>query len=365
MRSTGTLGSALAAGLACVSASHRLGCWRPRLASFSLAAVCLLVACATGSAATIDGYASMGASESAGTTYTGSWIPYLANQRGFDFGGAGQPYNVAVGGARSSTLLAQGQHTAVRNLVQNGDVELAFLFIGGNDYFNVGASIADGSLTGPALTSWAQSVVNNIGVAMDTVLSANPTGMVVAGLPDILRTPDGRSTFDTPAEIARGNIAVDLVNSLLKPAVLGRGQVFLDLATFQRDADSAPLVVGGVTIDTVNAGAAPTFLFQDGRHPAAVGNGLIANMFLSAVNIGYGTSYAPLSDLEILTTAGLASQYTGETSQLPYARYVFLPVPEPSSVTLAIASILCLAGSRYRRHTRRPRVVEIETAKAT
>jgi hypothetical protein len=312
-------------------------------------AILLLAACTAGSAATIDGFASMGASESAGTTYTGSWIPYLANQRGFDFGGAGEPYNVAVGGARTDTLLTQGQHTAVRNLVQAGDVELAFLFIGANDYFNVGASIADGSLAGPALTAWAQGVANNIATAMDTVLSANPTGMVVAGLPDILRTPAGRATFDTPAEIARGNIAVDLVNSLLKPTVLSRGQVYVDLATASRDADSAPLVVGGVTIDTVNAGAAPTFFFQDGRHPAAVGNGLVANMFLSAVNIGYGTSYTPLSDLEILTTAGMAGQYTGETSQLPYARYVFLPVPEPASVSLAIAATVCLLGCRSRR----------------
>jgi hypothetical protein len=316
---------------------------------FAGLALATLLTCATAEASTIDGYASMGASESEGTAYTGSWVPYLANQRGFNFGGVGQPYNVAIGGARSSTLLTQGQHTEVRNLVQNGNVNLAFLFIGGNDFFNVGASIADGSLTGPALTAWAQSVVGNIGVAMDTVLSANPTGMVVAGLPDILRTPGGRAIFDTPAETARGNAAVDLVNTLLKPAVLGRGQVFVDLATASRDADSAPLYVGGVLIDTVNAGAEPTFFFQDARHPAAVGNGLVANMFLSAVNLGYGTNYAPLSDLEILTTAGLAGQYTGETSQLPYARYVLLPVPEPASVGLAATAVACLLGGRCRR----------------
>ncbi len=59
-------------------------------------------------AATFGGFAAMGASESAGTTYTGSWVPYLANQRGLNFGGAGQPYNVAVGGATSATLLSAG-----------------------------------------------------------------------------------------------------------------------------------------------------------------------------------------------------------------------------------------------------------------
>lgn len=322
---------------------------RPLCISIALAA-CLATAA---KAASIGGYASMGASESAGTAYTGSWVPHLANQRGFNFGGAGQPYNVAVGGARTSTLLTQGQHTAVQSLVQNGDVDLAYLFIGGNDFFSVGLTIADGSLSGPALNAWAQSVVTNIDTAMDTVLSANPVGMVVMGMPDILLTPAGRSIFDTPAEIARGTAAVDLVNSLLLADVLARGQVFVDLTSAMRDTNAAPLVVGGVTIDTVTASSDPTHFFQDGRHPAAVGNGIAANLMLTAVNVGYGTSHLPLSDLEILTTAGLAGQYTGESSNLPYATYIVTPVPEPSTIVLSGLAILCLAASARRTVTAR------------
>ena len=302
-------------------------------------------------AETIAGFASMGASESQGTAYTGSWVPYVANQRGLNFGGTGQPYNVAVGGARTNTLLTQGQHTTVQALVQNGQVDIAYLFIGGNDFFAVGANIASGALAGPALEAWAQGVVDNIGTAMDTVLAADPLGMVVTGMPDILLTPGGRAVFDTPAEIARGEVAVDLVNSLLKPAVVGRGQVYVDLALANRGANLAPLVVGGVVIDTVNASSDPSHFFQDGRHPAAVGNGLIANIFLEAVNLGYGTNYPLLTDLEILTTAGLESSYTGETSSLPYASFITLPVPEPSTLCLALVAgfmVLVAAVSRQR-----------------
>ncbi len=299
-------------------------------------------------AAVINGYASMGASESAGTTYTGSWVPYLANQRGFNFGGPTMPYNVAIGGVKTDTLLTQGQHTAVQTLVQNGDVDLAYLLIGGNDFFAVGTSIADGSLAGPALTAWAQGVVTNINTAVDTVLSANPVGMVVAGLPDVLLTPAGRSTFDTPVEIQRGTEAVDLVNSLLMAEVLARGLVFVDLATSVRDINQAPLVVGGVTIDVVNASTDPTHFFQDGRHPAAVGNGLVANLFLEAANIGYGTNYAILTDFEILTTAGLAGSYTGETSNLPYENYIITDVPEPQALVLAGVAALGLLAVRRR-----------------
>jgi len=317
---------------------------------FPLACACvILVSSLSLSRAEIAGYGSMGASESQGTTYTGSWIPYLANQRGFNFGGAGQPYNVAVGGARTNTLLTQGQHTQMQTLVQNGDVDVAYLFIGANDFFNVGANIASGALTGPALDAWAEGVVNNIGTAMDTVLSAGPEGMIVTGMPDVLLTPGGRAVFDTPAEIARGTAAVDLVNSLLKPAVLGRGQVYVDLATANREANLVPLVVGGVTIDTVNASSDPTHFFQDGRHPAAVGNGIIANLFITATNMAFGTNHDRFSDLEILTTAGLAGQYTGETSALPYSRYVVLPVPEPATVWLAVSAVASLAIFGRRR----------------
>lgn len=269
------------------------------------------------------GYASLGASESEGTTYTGSWVPYLANQRGLNFGGAGQPYNVAVGGARTGTLLTQGQHTDVRDLVDAGLVDVAYLFIGGNDFFAAGPAILGGSLSGAALQSWAQGLVDNIQTAMDTVLGADPLGMIVVGLPDITLTPGGRASITSEEQRLRGVAAVDLVNSLLEPAVLARGQTFLDAARALRDLNATPLVIGGVSIDTVNASSNATHFFQDSRHPAAVGNGVIANLFLEATNLSFGTSFALFSDQEILATAGLT--YSGETSAIDYAQYVIRP----------------------------------------
>ncbi len=294
---------------------------------FLAASIVLLAFGRPAPAATIAGYASLGASESAGTTYTGSWVPYLANQRGLNFGGTNQPYNVAVGGARTDTLLTQGQHTEVRDLVQAGLVEAAYLFIGGNDAFAAGLSIASGALSGAALEEWAQGLVDNIMVAVDTVLGANPAGMIVAGLPDITLTPAGRPVFSTAQTRARGVAAVDLVNSLLLPQVLDRGQAFIDTAAALRDLNAAPLTVGGVLIDTVVGDPDPTHFFQDGRHPAAVGNGIFANLMLTASNIALGTEYALLSDQEVLNTAGLLNQYTGETTTLDYARYVIVPEP--------------------------------------
>lgn len=286
-------------------------------------------------AQTIGGYAAMGASETQGSTYTGSWVPYLVNNRGLDFGGSGNPYNVAVGGATSATLLTQGQHTEVRDLVLAGDVDLAYLSIGGNDFGAAAVSIVTGSLNGQALNNWAQGIVNNIMTAVDTVLSANPTGMVVASIPDMTLTPGGRQYASVPIFLERGLAAVNLVNSLLRPAVLDRGAVYIDFAEAMRDMNATPLVVGGVTIDMVNASTNPRNFFQDNLHPAAVGNGIIANVMMAAANIGYGTTTPLLTDLEILTRAGLAASYTGETSNLDYSRYIITP---PSNDFLLVAS---------------------------
>ena len=106
--------------------------------------------------------------------------------------------------------------------------------------------------------------------------------------------------------------------------------MYIDFAGALRDLNAAPFVVGGVTIDMVNASTDPTHFFQDALHPAAVGNGFLANIFLEAVDLGYGTDYPLLTDQQILDAAGLGASYTGETSNIDYARYVVLPTPEPS-----------------------------------
>ena len=111
----------------------------------------LPIATSTGArAATIDGFASIGASETQGTTYNHSWVPYEVDDHGWNFGGAGNPYNVAIGGATSATLLAQGQDTQVAALVAPGDVDLATLSIGSNDFNAQATQIASGALSGAA-----------------------------------------------------------------------------------------------------------------------------------------------------------------------------------------------------------------------
>jgi lysophospholipase L1-like esterase len=318
------------------------------LSAFFLCALALSPA----SAAPLVGFATMGASETQGNTYSGSWVPYLAVDRGLNFGPS-QSYNRAVGGATTTSLLSGNQHTQVRNIVQAGNADVAFLFIGGNDFGPVALQLAGGTLD---KNTWAARMVSRMMTATDTVLTANPKGMIIAGLPDMTLMPAAQSYLPSLPSEALQNVldAINLVNTQLKAQVLARDLVFLDTAAAMRDMNAEPLKVGGVTIQTVGSSSNPTYFFQDGLHPAVVGNGIFANLMITAINEGFDQNIALIPDQLMLQKAGLAAQFTGQTSDLDYASYVYFnAVPEPSSLALLAAGSLAIfhfaARSRQRR----------------
>src|ERR1700682_1311172 len=96
----------------------------------------------------LHGLGGMGDSGSAGSSVN-VWPGMLQAHAGLNFGGAGLPYNFAVGGATSSSVLSGGQHTSLAAQVSAGNVTLGMLLIGNNDYGGVAGAIANGSFGGP------------------------------------------------------------------------------------------------------------------------------------------------------------------------------------------------------------------------
>jgi hypothetical protein len=296
--------------------------------------------------AVLTGFAAMGASETQGTNFNGSWVPWLVTDRGLNFGPS-QSYNRAVGGSTTTTLLSGGQHTQVANLVQNGNVDLAFLFIGGLDVPPVATNILGGTLNVPV---WASGVVSRITTAMDTVLAQHPDGMVVAGLPDMRLVPGGLS-LATPELTVAIIDAIDVVNAQLKSAALSRGLVYIDVASAMQDLYYGGLTVGGVPINMTVGSSNPRNFFADNIHPGYVGNGYFANLMATALNVGYGQSIPKFTDQAILTRAGLLSGYTGETSNINYAQYIYTAaVPEPSTSVLLFIGGVSAGGIWFRRN---------------
>lgn len=298
----------------------------------------------------VTDYAAMGDSLTAGRNFRTTWVQHCVANRGLYFG-TDNIYNRARNGATTQSLLSGGQHTYVADLVAGGDVDVAFLWIGGNDFLYSAPDMASGALSGAALVNFESNVVSRIQTATDTVLAADPTGFALVGIPDITLTPAAYLLGATPEQLAPMVSAIDDTNDMLRALAESRQIVFVDCTAMMRDILLGPLVVGGVAIDTTTIGDA-THFFRDEIHPGAVGEAIIANMMMTAVNMGYGTTYAPLSDFEILSNAGLAASYAGETfsQTVNYCDYITsYVVPEPGALILFAFGLAPIVFSKAQR----------------
>ena len=102
-------------------------------------------------------------------------------------GTGGFAYNWARSDATTEDLIAAGQHTGLARQIARGEVRLAVVFIGGNDFIN--------ALKGPdpeaALASALPRALANHRLAVETLLAADPeVRLVLATLPDVRHLPE-------------------------------------------------------------------------------------------------------------------------------------------------------------------------------
>lgn len=202
--------------------------------------------------------------------------------------------NVAHDGATSTSLLAQGQHTKIAELVAGGEVNSALLFIGVND-----ATVNLGSILAGNPQPFIQTLVNDVTTVLGTLTQAGLVHVVVANIPDTAMTPLIQGMLaHNPASLQHLTGAIALANQQIDAVAAAYHVPVIDLFDFSH-LTRTPLTLGGTQVTR--------FLAPDAWHPGTVTQGLIANAFLAALNIGYGTDInrLPLSDQEILTGAGI------------------------------------------------------------
>jgi len=177
--------------------------------------------------------------------------------------------NVAVAGATSATLLAQGQDTAVAALAAEGAVHYAVLIVGAND---VEAHLGDFLQGNPA--PFVQGVVANVETALSTVAAAGDVRLAVGTVPDVTLTPSFQQLVPLGSPLQQEIAgAIAAANVQIEDFAAAEGVPVIDLAGLGRLAE-APLVVGGVPV--------PDFYAPDGFHPATVPQGLLGNAVLEA-----------------------------------------------------------------------------------
>ena len=269
----------------------------------------------------------------------------LATERGINFG-PGYSYVFAQAGGQTSATVLQpgGQVDQLVSAVQAGDVTLALMSIGDNDWFPVASSIANGSLSGVPLQNFQNSVVNNITTAVNSVLAAGGN-VVLGGFSNITDSPAAAAIYANP--VARANLENALSgadNQLAAYAASVGIPVHRLFRTWKRPSTTPEvLCVGGVNIALHATGPDPHNFFQDSVNAGTVIRGEIANLWLQGMNEGYGTNIPLLTDQEILTLAGIGNEFVAETfaPATNFSDYTEF-VPEPSSVTLLAIGLIGL-----------------------
>jgi hypothetical protein len=251
-----------------------------------------------------------------------NWVEILAANRKLDFGpfsiaprgeprNQGYAYNWARSDATTETMIAAGQHTGLAAQVANGDVTLAVMFIGGNDFIN--AMKAPDPLA--ALQQAGPRAEANFERAFQTILAAHPdVKLVVATVPDIRHLPEFRAALRAhQLSIACADAATSTMahyNGRIRALACHNPRVSLldlDMVTRLRDKlNPEAISVAGRPIERWAPSNDPTHLFlADARHLGTVGQGMLAQLVVSAIDAKFHAAVAPLSQRDILEFASI------------------------------------------------------------
>jgi hypothetical protein len=228
----------------------------------------------------------------------------------------------ARSGADTADALAQGQHTGLAGGAARG-VTHAVLFIGNNN-FRPGFPPADNSYPYNAIYNgaWSQAQIEAhvaAGIAdLRTLLAPSESAglrLVVASPFDFGATPAVKLLFPDAARRQRVTAAVALFGEHVRALAAEQGLVFVDAlafgqAVFGTNADPrATLLVGNVAIQlglfSGSSGDTAAFV-GDGVHPHTVLQGIIANLFATALDRYLGACMPLFSESELLAHNGLA-----------------------------------------------------------
>lgn len=262
-----------------------------------------------------------------------NWLELLAEHRHLNFGefsresrGAPREEGYAFNwGMSGDTILGTrpdrdlpAQLAGLKQQVRAGDVTLVFVELGDNDLgFGDGNrvgkfhEIAKGALHGAELTRYLQSLVGELGSALDQLAAAGHVEFVLSTIQD----PSGWknvNAIDTP-QGDRVKEAVERFNRMLLKLASDRHIPVVDVYAIARMAKEPGPVVGGVTLHpwryATDFQGDPRTFYSDGVHYGTLVNGIYANAFIAAINRAYDAKIEPLSDQELLAAAAKAAHY--------------------------------------------------------
>lgn len=249
-----------------------------------------------------------------------NWVEILGSTRSIDFGefrtsswggprNSGFAYNWAKSGATTASMIAEKQHEGLADQIAKGDVAIAVVFVGGNDFIEaLHSSDPRANLQGLGRTAAA-----NVKMATETLLAASPNvKVVIATVPDVRELPEFRTrirerTLD-PAIAASAVAEIDMFNAELRRLQASTNRIaifdFAKISKISQVLAPTHITVAGRKIERERVGDSPDRLFLgDSRHLGTVAQGMLAKFLADCLNKNCGTRIKPLDEREIVELA--------------------------------------------------------------
>ncbi len=272
----------------------------------------------------------------AAQSHARNWVEILANNRNISFGSfsnasRGEPrdqgfaYNWARDNATSIDMI-NNQLPGLTAQVKGGVVQVATIFIGGNDFLDLLAGLKLGQVTPQAfpaqLAQTEATLQANVETAVSTLLQANSkVKLVVSTLPDVGLLPivkAGATDAQLQSDVAAVGQAIQQYNTNIMQFVTGNPRIaVVNLAAQSAElaqlgaANGGAVPFGGTTVNVTTAGNDyHDFFVGDGIHVGTIGQGIIADDFISAIDTQLGGKIRQLTPEQIVRYARTVQNQT-------------------------------------------------------
>ncbi len=254
-----------------------------------------------------------------------NWVEMLAATRKVRFGplragGWGEPRNggFAFNWARSEAGSSDVVGSQLPGLVQQvatGRIDYAWLFFGGDDFLHyaerlaLSGGAASPEQVGAEVAGLTARSASNFDQAVVSLLAANPqVRLVVATVPDLTSLPLARQFANLPGANVLARIieqGLQAYDQHIRDVAARSDRIALaDLAQLNAtitNSGAAAVPFDGTTLDLVNPGDGYQHLYlADGLHVGTIGQGLIADAFIEAIDNQFGARVAPLAPGQIV-----------------------------------------------------------------
>jgi len=231
---------------------------------------------------------------------------HAANLMGLDY------YEGAVGGDRSWTLIGAGRHTTIADNYGNGT--LVTMMVGAWDFIDSDVEIISGDY------SFIDELDENITIILDTLV-ASEIDVLVWNLPNMSFLPFLTQIFPTDLHHYFTEASAEWAQRLDEIAErYGDDVQVFDLMTASDDLlqNASARTILGNEITSPPMVCAKNCIMVDSLHPTSVGQGLLANYMMKAINEKFPSpngSYPLLSEEELLSLTTLTNNSEEETME--------------------------------------------------